>query len=380
MTEAVLAFEEPEAHLHPHATRNLLNTLEKIDSQKIISSHSPYFTQDIPLKSIRMFRHSDTSAQIHYIKRSFEERIPSSQEVLDFCASNPHYEYDQTHSKLISYRPVSEAECRQLMRLYPGNNDVHNLLRSLQKESGLYITDEEMLVLETFAKRIRGELFYARAWLLCEGQCEYLIYRYFANVLGMNLDQFGITVLDFQNNGSPEIFVKLAESFHIPWLFVCDGDPQGIDFVSRIKSLGLDNSKEKLIRVMPYKSDFEKYMCRNGFTQDYIDILSKEARFASPNAPEWDLVNIEGEKLVVDPDGNIEIRVSYKTQPDKIFINTHRGFDKKKETLVAKRIGSKEKLLNTHRLVEHLQQQNMEETRVPSFMRKVIIDTIRLTQ
>ncbi|GAH39609.1 unnamed protein product, partial [marine sediment metagenome] len=45
-TEAILALEEPEAHLHPQATRALAANLDKVKGQKIISSHSPYFIQE----------------------------------------------------------------------------------------------------------------------------------------------------------------------------------------------------------------------------------------------------------------------------------------------------------------------------------------------
>jgi putative ATP-dependent endonuclease of OLD family len=55
-TTAILALEEPEAHLHPHASRCLALMLGGIKSQKIISSHSPFFVQEIPFEQIRLFR------------------------------------------------------------------------------------------------------------------------------------------------------------------------------------------------------------------------------------------------------------------------------------------------------------------------------------
>ena len=55
-TEAILALEEPETHLHPQATRALAANLGAVESQKIVSSHSPYFIQEIPFTKLLMFR------------------------------------------------------------------------------------------------------------------------------------------------------------------------------------------------------------------------------------------------------------------------------------------------------------------------------------
>jgi len=38
----LLALEEPESHLHPHAQRHVFDQMENIPGQKIVSTHSPY--------------------------------------------------------------------------------------------------------------------------------------------------------------------------------------------------------------------------------------------------------------------------------------------------------------------------------------------------
>lgn len=42
-SQAILTLKEPEAHLHPQAIRAFENQLGKMEVQKIITSHSPYF-------------------------------------------------------------------------------------------------------------------------------------------------------------------------------------------------------------------------------------------------------------------------------------------------------------------------------------------------
>jgi putative ATP-dependent endonuclease of the OLD family len=51
----VLALEEPEAHLHPHAQRQIYNQITNFEGQKIISTHSPYIVGLANLRSLRHF-------------------------------------------------------------------------------------------------------------------------------------------------------------------------------------------------------------------------------------------------------------------------------------------------------------------------------------
>jgi putative ATP-dependent endonuclease of the OLD family len=225
-TEAILALEEPEAHLHPHATRALAANLGEIKSQKIISSHSPYFIQEIPFTQIRMFRRHGPMSKVLYVKQSFTAQIPNAPALLSFCTKNPSkFAYHEGTSVLTVHGRIEENEYRELLTIYREQREVHTELRRLRDESQLYLSNTDLSDLDTYAKRIRGEVLFVRAWLLCEGQSEYLLLRYFAGLMGTPLDQAGVTVIDYQNNGSPGAFVGLARAFEIPWLMICEGIP-----------------------------------------------------------------------------------------------------------------------------------------------------------
>jgi putative ATP-dependent endonuclease of OLD family len=56
----VLAIEEPEAHLHPNAQKNLFRQIEAIAGQKIITTHSPYITATATLTQLRNFYKNTT--------------------------------------------------------------------------------------------------------------------------------------------------------------------------------------------------------------------------------------------------------------------------------------------------------------------------------
>ena len=60
----------------------------------------------------------------------------------------------------------------------------HAALKALRETSRTFIAEEEISKLESWAKRIRGEIFFASKWLLCEGQAEYAILGAVAEKLG----------------------------------------------------------------------------------------------------------------------------------------------------------------------------------------------------
>lgn len=283
-TEAILALEEPEAHLHPHAVRALAANLSRIKSQKLISSHSPYFIQEIPFTQIRLFRRSGPLSKILYVKRYFTAKVPNRPELLEFCSNNNKlkFTYNETTSILRVNGKVEKKEYRKLLEIYADQRGVHAELKKLKEESNLYLTDKELSELDTYAKRIRGEVLFARAWLLCEGQCEYLLFRYFAELLDKPLDQAGVTVIDFQNNGSPGAFVGLARAFEIPWMMVCDNDSAGKEFIKQVENRGLSPEEiKKHVKPLPEENmDIELYLVKNtdqeNFEKEIASNLKKD--------------------------------------------------------------------------------------------------------
>lgn len=278
-TEAILALEEPEAHLHPQATRALAANLGSINSQKIISTHSAYFIQEIPFTQIRMFRRNGSGSKVLYVKRFFTAHLPNEPNLVKFCKNNAaKFDYQEANSILTVRDKIEDKEYRDLMTIYATQKEVHPELKRLYEESKIYLSDRELTELDTYAKRIRGEVLFARAWLLCEGQSEYLLLRYFAELLGKPLDQAGVTVIDFQNNGSPGAFVGLARAFEIPWIMVCDNDSAANNFLNEIKKCGITESEcIEFVRPLPEEGmDLEIFLAKNGFEKEYIQILADQ--------------------------------------------------------------------------------------------------------
>jgi len=73
-------------------------------------------------------------------------------------------------------------------------------------------------------RRSRGELLFARCWLLVEGQTEVWIYEAAAQTCNIDLHQAGILFVEFQQSGGVEMLVKVANSLGIEWYCVGDND------------------------------------------------------------------------------------------------------------------------------------------------------------
>jgi putative ATP-dependent endonuclease of OLD family len=336
-TEAILTLEEPEAHLHPQATRAIAANLSELKSQKIISSHSPYFIQEIPFTNIRVFRRYGSSSKVLYIKRQFSAKIPKTPELLKFCNGKiPAFEYREDTSFLIVKKQIDEHEFEGLRNMYSGLEDLQEQLKTLYTESQLYLSDSEIEKLGTYAKRIRGEVLFARAWLLCEGQCEYLLIQYFAELMGKPLDHYGVTVIDYQNNGSPSIFIALARTYDISWIMLSDSDKAGKDYIEQARKRGLTTEEmECFVRKLPIENtDLEMYLIKNGFEREYMDILGERGKRFGKKSGE---VGFEEEIAA-------EIR--------------------------------KEKLEYTYALIEKLKVSGVDQSRIPQFFKSAINDLI----
>ena len=161
--------------------------------------------------------------------------------------------------------------------MYPTDPTAQHSIQGLFEESQWYIEDSELSDLQTYVSRMRGDVIFARGWLLCEGQSDYTIIRYFAEMLGGGLDFACVALIDFQNNGSPGAFVGLAHSFGIPWLLLCDNDLAGQGYVATIKGMPVPKA-EFAASVLPLpinglNADMELYLTTNGFLADYEELI-----------------------------------------------------------------------------------------------------------
>ena len=280
-SEPVLALEEPETHLHPQAARTLWTHVRALPGQKIVTTHSPYFVQHVPFRDLRLVRLTREGTQVKSLPASFSASIPDL-DGLDAVVNRSagRLKYEPASETLAVAGALDEGIYRALLRCCGGHErrtELEGSLRDLRDRSALYIGDDELQSLETFARRMRGEIFFAERWLIVEGQADYLIVHAMAHAMGYDLDSHGVSVIDAQNNGNPATFAALARALDIPWLAVFDGDNAGKDYVEAIAKRGFSDAERAELtgRCQTHSAgDLEAQLVVDGLGPELREILA----------------------------------------------------------------------------------------------------------
>ena len=277
-SEPVLALEEPETHLHPQAARTLWTHVRALPGQKIVTTHSPYFVQHVPFRDLRLVRLTQEGTQVKSLPAAFSASVPDLDgldDVVDRSAGQMSYE--RASETLTVAGALDEQAYRDLLTCcgeHERRDEITGILRDLRDRSSLYIGDDELQSLETYARRMRGEVFFSERWLIVEGQADYLIVHAAARAMDYNLDEHGVSVIDAQNNGNPATFAALARALDIPWLAVFDGDDAGRGFEKAIVKRGFPPREVKRRCRTHEAGDLEAQLVANGLAPELRDILT----------------------------------------------------------------------------------------------------------
>lgn len=168
---------------------------------------------------------------------------------------------------------LSKVPLTSIRRFYNNNGSIE--IRKI--EEGLFNPDE----LENVQYHIqanRGELFFARCWLLGEGESEYWVFKGVSELLGDEylFERNAIRFLHTSHSGL-EPLLKMANSLGISWFFLGDGDGQGSADKNKCDSYLNGNAPDEHYYIMPYKN-IEVLLCVKGFGNIYETSVSEQKK------------------------------------------------------------------------------------------------------
>jgi putative ATP-dependent endonuclease of OLD family len=160
---------------------------------------------------------------------------------------------------------LSEVPVDKLRRL----NKTHTTTECKSIPNNL-LSEEDLRKFNHHVKRNRGELLFAKYWLLVEGETEVSVFVECADILGVNLHQMGIRLIEVSQAGGPSIFIKVADALGIKWHVVADNDEGGQRYITAAKTL-LDGRKDADYITKLSSPNTDVLLCRAGYGKPYRD-------------------------------------------------------------------------------------------------------------
>lgn len=140
--------------------------------------------------------------------------------------------------------------------------------------SDLALDEKDKRFLRNYITYSRGELFFAKCWLIVEGETEQAFFENLLNRDGF-LDQKGIRVIQYTQMNL-DILLKLSTQIGMRWYLVADGDIKGQSYVSKAKTALSHGSDEKLYIFQIPESTLEVNLMNSGFDTYYTSKLSQQ--------------------------------------------------------------------------------------------------------
>jgi putative ATP-dependent endonuclease of OLD family len=158
---------------------------------------------------------------------------------------------------------LAEAEIHQIRRLAR----VQDVIRSYRVADDL-LSVEETRKFNYHIRQTRGELMFARCWLLVEGESEAWIYPAAARATGIDLHREGIRIVEYRQT-DVGLLAKIANALGIAWFCIGDDDSEGEKTRGTLQE-HLDGYNEQDRMVFPYPN-IEMHLLEN----EYVDIYDR---------------------------------------------------------------------------------------------------------
>jgi putative ATP-dependent endonuclease of OLD family len=122
----------------------------------------------------------------------------------------------------------------------------------------------------------RGELLFARCWLLGEGATEYWVFSEAARIMGVDLERCGIRIVTYrQVEASP--FAKVANDLGIGWFCLVDGDDSGAKTRKSLTTLMGGRQEIERLAVLSFPN-MEHFLCNSGCGSVYEACMAEQKK------------------------------------------------------------------------------------------------------
>lgn len=132
------------------------------------------------------------------------------------------------------------------------------------------LTTEESRKFNHHVRRNRGELLFARTWVLVEGETDVSVLAECADILDIDFHRLGIRIVECSQAGGPGIFIKVADALGINWHVVADGDDGGQKYAEDARGLLTGRREADHISSLAHPN-IDILLCCNGYGQPYLD-------------------------------------------------------------------------------------------------------------
>ena len=152
--------------------------------------------------------------------------------------------------------------------------DIHHIRRLSRTPDGIsafqipanLLSAEERRKFNYYIRLSRGELLFARCWLLVEGETEAWIYPAAARALDKDLHREGVRVVEYRQT-DVGLLTKIANALGIEWYCVGDNDAERKNTEPKVTAnLGKASKADRLI--FPY-INIEIHLLDNGYEEVY---------------------------------------------------------------------------------------------------------------
>lgn len=177
-----------------------------------------------------------------------------------------HLIHDFSGQKLISTHSgdlLAETSIHQIRRL----SRTPDGISAFQIPANL-LSPEERRKFNYHIRLSRGELLFARCWLLVEGETEAWIYPAAARALDKDLHRKGVRVVEYRQT-DVGLLTKIANELGIEWYCVGDDDAERSKTEPKVKT-NLGNASEADRLIFPY-INIEIHLLGNGYEEIYAD-------------------------------------------------------------------------------------------------------------